>query len=101
MAVLDEIKILNPDNGLTDGQLALKIRMAETAIGKYLNNGLDNATIEVNYPDAVEQYVIEAINRNGDEGVKVSEISSVQNTYELGISATVASLLPLPKVRLV
>jgi hypothetical protein len=99
MAVIDDIKTLKPDNDLSDGQLSLKIRMAETAISKYLNNNLDNSIIEINYPDAVIQCVIEALNRIGDEGIKTSNISSIQTTYEIGISETVKSLLPLPKIR--
>lgn len=52
--------------------------------------------IQAAYPDAVIQYVLEALNRQGDEGVKASNVSSVQNTYELGISETVKALLPTP-----
>lgn len=100
MAVIDDIKTMKP-NGATDAQLALYIRRADTTISKYLNNDMDNTTVETTYPDAVIEYVIEALNRQGDEGVKVSEISSVQNTYELGISQTVMNLLPVPSVRLV
>ena len=103
MSVLADLKALkhiaDTDNS-QDTLLNLKIRMAETAIGKYLNNDLDNATIETTYPDAVLQHVIEALNRLGDEGIKVSQISSVQSTYELGISDSVKALLPLPFVRM-
>lgn len=103
MSVLTDLKAIKhiPDTDASqDAFLNLKIRMAETAIGKYLNNGLDNATIEATYPDAVIQYAIEALNRQGDEGIKVSEVSSVQSTYELGISESVKALLPLPYVRM-
>lgn len=99
MAVLDDIKIIKPS--IQENVINLYIRRAETAIGKYLNSDLDNATIETNYPDAVIQYVLEALNRQGDEGVKISQVSSVQMTYELGISETVKSLLPTPKIKYV
>lgn len=101
MAVIDDIKALKhiSDNS-QDNILSIYIRRADTAIGQYLNDGSDSTAIETNYPDAVIAYAIEALNRQGDEGVKVSEISSVQNTYELGISETVASLLPPPSVTL-
>ena len=97
---LKAIKHIADTDTSQDTLFNLKIRMAETAIGKYLNNDLDNATIETTYPDAVFQHVIEALNRLGDEGIRVSQTSSVQSTYELGISETVKSLLPLPYVRM-
>lgn len=103
MSILTDLKACKhiPDTDtLQDTLLNLKIRMAETAIGKYLNNDLDNATIETTYPDAVLQHATEALNRQGDEGIKVSEVSSVQSTYELGISESVKALLPLPYARM-
>jgi hypothetical protein len=98
LPVLVDLQTLKPT--VNDALLSIYIRRAETAIGKYLNNGLDNATIETDYPDAVIQFVLEALNRQGDEGVKQSNVSSVQNTYELGMSESVKALLPLPYAKL-
>jgi hypothetical protein len=96
--VLDDIKtIRNITDNSQDALLNLYIRRANIAIQHYLNADVDP---ETDYPDAVIQFVIEALNRQGDEGVKQSNMSSVQNTYELGISESVKALLPLPYARM-
>ena len=62
MAVLDDIKTLKNipiDDISQDGILNIYIRRADTSISKYLNNGLNNASIEANYPDAVIAYVMD------------------------------------------
>lgn len=99
--ILDDIKTLKHiSDSSQDELLSIYIRRAETAIGKYLNSDLDNTTIEAKYPDAVIEYVVEALNRQGDEGVRQGIMSSVQATYELGLSEEVKALLPLPFIRM-
>lgn len=104
MEVLDDIKTLK-NISLTDtsqdGSLNIYIRRAETAISKYFNNSLDNATIETMYPDAVITYVIEHLNKKGNEGIKQYSQGSRSGIYEgSGLSNDVKSLLPLPHVRM-
>lgn len=100
MAVLDDIKVLRPN--VQDTVISLYIRMAETAILNYLkDSSMTNTLLETTYPDAVIETVLAKLNRQGDEGVKISQVSSVQMTYELGIPESVMSMLPLPKVRYV
>jgi hypothetical protein len=98
LPVLNDIKTLKNISGTSqDNLLSIYIRRANTAIQRYLNSDIDPST---EYPDAVIQFVLEALNRQGDEGVKQSSVSSVQNTYETGISDEVKALLPLPYAKL-
>lgn len=100
MTVLDDIKVLRPN--VQDTVINLYIRRAETILLKYLNDSsLTDTILEATYPDAIIEMVLASLNRQGDEGIKVSEVSSVQMTYELGIPESVKSMLPLPKVRYV
>lgn len=104
MAILDDVKALKDDSFIPDNVYSIYIRLAESRIATYLNNGSTNADIESKYPDAVIEFALILLNRRGDEGVRVSEISSVQNTYEgdtNGIPSSIVSLLPTPSAILV
>ena len=103
MAVLDDIKtLLNISDTSKDTVLKLYIRRAETAVIKYLNieNETEITNIESTYPDAICQYCIEAINRNGLEGMRQYMQGSRQGMLETGLSDMVKSLLPLPYVKM-
>lgn len=97
MAALDDIKTLTGNSN--ENLINIYIRRASTAIKGYLHcsDSVDIATV---YIDAVVEYVIECLNRKGDEGIKQSQIGSVQNTYETGISDEVKALLPPPFVKM-
>jgi energy-converting hydrogenase Eha subunit A len=109
LAVLDDIKILNGMNegdATKDNLFNLYIRKAVSAINIYLNmptvdsDGFTINPIDVSttYPDAVLQYVIEHMNKKGNEGLKQFSQGSVSGTYGSGLSDEVKDLLPLPNV---
>lgn len=98
--VTAELKTLT---GTADNILSIYINRAVTAIKKYLNLSDDDDTtnIQSTYPDAVEEYVTECLNRKGNEGVKQFMQGSRQGTYvNGGISDDVAALLPAPYVKM-
>lgn len=101
MAISENIKALRPN--AQDTVIDIYIRMAESAILSYLrDSNMTNALLEATYPDAIIETVLAKLNRQGDEGVRVSQVSSVQMTYETGgIPESVINMLPLPKVRYV
>lgn len=97
MAAIDDIKVLT---GSDNEQLInIYIRRASIAIKEYLHckNSVD---IPAAYIDAVVEYVVECLNRKGDEGIKQSQLGAVQNTYETGLSDEVKALLPVPFIQM-
>lgn len=101
MAVIDDCKtLLNIADTSKDNLIALYIRRAETSITKYLNTEIDQSTLEIDYADAICQFVVEAWNRRKVEGYKQYMAGSRQGMMETGLSEMVKALLPLPKVTL-
>lgn len=100
MAVLDDIKILKriTDNN-RDGELSIYICRAETLIRNYLNAN-SAADISEMYPDAVICYVMECLNKKGNENLKQFTQGSRSGTYESGLSSDVKNLLPVPSARM-
>lgn len=99
MAVLDDCKtLLGISDTSKDAALKLYIRKADTAIKTYLNaNSIDP---ETDYPDAVVQCVMEAVQRQGNEGLNQFMQGSRQGTYETGLSEEVKALLPPPFIQM-
>lgn len=99
MAVLDDCKTLLGISDISkDAALKLYIRKADTAIKTYLN--ADSINSEMDYPDAIVQYVMECVQRQGNEGLNQFMQGSRQGTYEKGLSDEVKALLPLPYVHM-
>lgn len=104
--VLDDVKtILDITDTSMDNKITLYIRRADNLILLYLNDSTitDTTMIETNYPDAVVQFVIECMNRRGNEGITQYSQGSRSGTYGNSdiLSNDVKALLPLPKVGLV
>ena len=99
MAALDDCKTLLGISGNSkDTVLTLYIRRAVTAIKTYLN--AESINPETDYPDAVAQCVMEAVQRQGNEGLNQFMQGSRQGTYEKGLSDEVKALLPLPFIQM-
>ncbi len=96
MAVLDDIKTLKGIQDTSkDNIISLYIRKATALISNYLN--VDSTVdIQATYPDAVVEYVIECINKQGNEGMKQFTQGSRGGTYGNELSDTVLALLPAP-----
>lgn len=120
MAILDDIKTLQNveiTDTSKDGLFSIYIRKAVTLIANYLNiptvattttnywtgavNTIEPLDIGTTYPDAVIEYVLECINKQGNEGIKQFTQGSVNGTYGNELSDTVKALLPVPYVKFV
>lgn len=82
-----------------DDILNIYINKAVTAIQNYLNVD-DTVDIQNIYPDAIEEYVVECLNRRGNEGTKQFTQGGRQGTYEFGLNDDVKALLPVPFVHM-
>ncbi len=101
MAVLDDIKMLKGWDNSHDGKINIFIRRAVTLIRNYLNlNSNDTTNIETVYQDAVTCYVMEQLQRDGNEGIKQYAQGSRSGTYGNDLSDNVKALLPVPYVRM-
>lgn len=74
---------------------------SDTPVTTSTDDGTTTTTVSAaildTYPDAVIQFVLEILNRQGDEGISKSTVGrQMQSEYELGISETVKTLLPVP-----
>lgn len=99
MAIEDDVKTylnISTYDTSKDAILLLYIRKANAAISKYLND--DTTDISTTYPDAVCQFVVEAVNRNGVEGMRQYMQGSRQGMVETSLSDMVKALLPFPYV---
>lgn len=96
MAVLDDVKTLkNIQDTSKDNVINLYIRRGVTLITNYLN--VDSAVdIQATYPDALVEYAIECMSRQGNEGIKQYSQGSRSGTYGNELSDTVMALLPAP-----
>lgn len=99
MAVLNDVKTLkNIRDTSRDNEINIYIRRATTLIKAYLNDS--NADIENMYQDACIAYVIEQLNRKGNEAIKQYSQGSESGTYSSDLSDNVKALLPTPYVRM-
>ncbi|MDF2804125.1 MAG: phage gp6-like head-tail connector protein [Anaerocolumna sp.] len=94
MAVLEDVKTLKSiGDSSKDNIINIYIRKGKTLISNYLNKTVD---VETDYPDALVQYVIECMNKSGNEGLKQFGQGSRNGTYGNELSDSVLALLPVP-----
>lgn len=97
MAVLEDVKTLKRINDTSkDSEINIYIRRGTTLILKYLNSAVSETDIQTSYQDALIQYVIECINKSGNEGLKQFSQGQRSGTYGNELSDSVLALLPLP-----
>ena len=112
MAVLDDLHQFPNLSNVNDTVLNLYIRKAVTLITRYLNLATEPVSetdhwtnvitvtqpidVAETYPDAVCDYVIICVNRQGNEGIKQGSQGSRSQTYGNDLPDSTVALLPLP-----
>lgn len=98
MAILDDVKTLkNITDSNRDDEINIYVRRAVTLIKVYLNlDSNDTTDIANTYPDACVAYVMECLEKKGNEGIKQFSQGSRSGTYGNELSDTVITLLPAP-----
>ncbi|WP_075366848.1 phage head-tail connector protein [Desulfosporosinus metallidurans] len=99
MMLLDDIKIvlgIELDTS-RDYLLNIYIRTATTLISKYLKAN-DKVDIQALYPDAIIAYVVMAMAKRGNEGLKQFSQGSRSGSYGDDLPDGVKALLPLPRI---
>ncbi|MBU3098740.1 MULTISPECIES: phage head-tail connector protein [Clostridium] len=96
--VLEDLQVIL-NTTTKDALLTIYIREAQDAITNYLNGSeaIDFTTL---YEGAVIKYVVQCINKKGNEGLKSFGQGSVSGSYEDGLSNSIKALLPLPHIRM-
>lgn len=113
MALLDDIKtVLGITDTSQDALINIYIRKAKTLITTYLQiptvayTDLSGTLIQpidvtVAYPDACLEYVVQALRKKGNEGLKSYGQGPRLGTYSDELSDTVVALLPAPYIKMV
>lgn len=95
MAILADVKTLKRISDTSrDNEINIYIRRGTTLISKYLNGSVSE--IQDSYQDAIIQYVVECMNKSGNEGLKQFSQGQRSGTYGNELSDSVLALLPLP-----
>ncbi|MDF2804095.1 MAG: phage gp6-like head-tail connector protein [Anaerocolumna sp.] len=97
MAILADVKTLKRiSDGSRDNEINIYIRRGTTLISKYLNGSAPETQIQDSYQDALIQYVVECMNKSGNEGLKQFSQGQRSGAYGNELSDSVLALLPLP-----
>ncbi|AKA71971.1 phage head-tail connector protein [Clostridium scatologenes] len=99
--LLADVKTLlkiKPTDTSKDDIINLYLRRGNTLIVRYLNNStITDATA---YPEALIEYALVCMRRNGNEGIKQATQGNKSVTWEGGLPDSVKELLPLPYIKL-